>query len=565
MGDIYNETVTVVEWINERNEKAALSFLKINLDDELVNDVDDIFEDMEPTNREYEGFMGNSGPSLEFTYQRTLLVLWPKTRALEVGGVDAALQQLDALIGADDIATARALLVRIAGFAGFARTPKPAQVANALKAAAALHALEPALVILRNLAAMPKPSTYMSSYGFHRQASTLDKVPAVLVASLGAFLTAFKWTSGMEQLVTKTVVPRLEAPAIVQLACTAPVAANALFVAVDWKDTQLPLASLQVLHDMCANGWLSTDVFLQLVNSAAPKYADVASLVQYAVEKKSTASAPLAVTLAKRPLDVAHAVAIADTMFSVPEAEPQFVRSLVAATTLKYADMVSLVALAATRKNQNLVPLAVALAKRPPDATHSITIASTLLLVPEAAPVFVESLKAKCGRRNDTIVKCVLRAARSAAGTSSSYIALAHFRLSLLPPANEPPPAFTWCQSNAFLPARPDVQAFLRGPTQRMVVSGFSGIAQARTFASMYFSKSDNISVTTTTFGTGKNARCEVIKTRAVFEETLRAWEQLHKEGKKLRELLSPKPLSSQPQPLGLSRRLLKDSRRCYR
>ncbi|EQC25460.1 hypothetical protein SDRG_16679 [Saprolegnia diclina VS20] len=473
MDEIHDETLRVLHWVNERNEQLKLASVQIQLESELVNNVDDVFEDMEPTQREYEGYTGNAGPTLEFTYRRALLVLWPRARSLEVAGVKSALSRVQSLVDSGDAASAESLLERIAAFAV---APTEPELATALQAAATIAARESAVAMLRRWAATPKaPVPSRSSY-YDKQTPTDSTT--TLVPAIAALIHSFGWTSSFKELISTTVAPRLGLAAVVQLAGAAPQAADTLLSTVNWTTTTLPLPSLSALHDLDANGRLPDRVFMQLVAKSDLSYGDMSTLVRRAIGQESPSS----------------------------------------------------------------VFLAIALAQRPPDKTHTVPIATTLLSVPAAAALFVQSLLGPCQHASDSIVPGILETARQLSNTPA-YQNLVSFRLRLLPGAKDAPPVKTWCQPSARLPSHPRVQDFLRGPTQTMTEVGFNGIAHARNFANKYFGAGVNrvtgASAMAEPYGTGQNARCDITKTDSYYKASLVKWKQRRDEGIALRQLLS--------------------------
>jgi hypothetical protein len=73
-------------------------------------------------------------------------------------------------------------------------------------------------------------------------------------------------------------------------------------------------------------------------------------------------------------------------------------------------------------------------------------------------------------------------------------------------------PIFSWQQSNAVVPNNPEVQAFLRSPQESMAYM----YDDARRLAVSLNAMGHNVSVTT--FGSGKNYRCDIVKNRNHFE-----------------------------------------------
>ncbi len=80
-------------------------------------------------------------------------------------------------------------------------------------------------------------------------------------------------------------------------------------------------------------------------------------------------------------------------------------------------------------------------------------------------------------------------------------------------------PPFSWHQPEAVVPNHPEVEVFLRSNQESMTYMKFTGIADARHFATYLMRGSKNFSVSVTTSGAGKNSRCIITKTRKHYEE----------------------------------------------
>ena len=85
-------------------------------------------------------------------------------------------------------------------------------------------------------------------------------------------------------------------------------------------------------------------------------------------------------------------------------------------------------------------------------------------------------------------------------------------------------PSFSWHQPEAVVLNHPEVQTFLRSSVQSMTYMKFSGIAEARRFAStlMRMGPSNNFNVSVTSSGIGKLSQCVIMKNRDHFEQTRR-------------------------------------------
>ncbi|CAM6088096.1 unnamed protein product [Calypogeia fissa] len=97
-----------------------------------------------------------------------------------------------------------------------------------------------------------------------------------------------------------------------------------------------------------------------------------------------------------------------------------------------------------------------------------------------------------------------------------------------------PEPVFTWCQPRARLPEYPDIETFLRGPTETFILAGFSRIAEARAFCETYCNNTTKAgySVIGTIGGRGHDSFCEITKTRNFFEADQEKWHYKQEEVK---------------------------------
>eukprot|EP00947_MAST-08B_sp_MAST-8B-sp1_P006524 g6524.t1 len=73
MEDIIDQSTSTVRWIDTRGEDVEFEDID---EHDLIDDVtstNDIFEDEDPARQEYEGYMGNYGPTLEYWYYKAVL------------------------------------------------------------------------------------------------------------------------------------------------------------------------------------------------------------------------------------------------------------------------------------------------------------------------------------------------------------------------------------------------------------------------------------------------------------------------------------------------------------
>lgn len=84
MGEVFDETVDTVCWISSDDKRQEFKGINVDNDDVLDEDEPLFDEDGEPDETSFEGYTGNAGPTLEYTYRVAALVLWPKSKALDI-------------------------------------------------------------------------------------------------------------------------------------------------------------------------------------------------------------------------------------------------------------------------------------------------------------------------------------------------------------------------------------------------------------------------------------------------------------------------------------------------
>ena len=98
-------------------------------------------------------------------------------------------------------------------------------------------------------------------------------------------------------------------------------------------------------------------------------------------------------------------------------------------------------------------------------------------------------------------------------------------------------PKFNWKQRNAVMKDHPKVEEFLRSADREFVYSNFTGVENARQFVDRYFAASGlryGYSARAIVGGKGRSAFVEIIKTKDVFEASVREYRQQQEELKKL-------------------------------
>jgi hypothetical protein len=75
MGEVFSEELNITQWFTVGGHKKEMGFIPL-ADDEIIASID--FTDIAPDESDYEGYMGNYGPSLDRWYHRAALVIWPE-------------------------------------------------------------------------------------------------------------------------------------------------------------------------------------------------------------------------------------------------------------------------------------------------------------------------------------------------------------------------------------------------------------------------------------------------------------------------------------------------------
>lgn len=75
MGEVFSEELSITQWFTVDGRKKEMGFIPLAAD-EIIASID--FTDNAPDESDYEGYMGNYGPSLDRWYHRAALVIWPE-------------------------------------------------------------------------------------------------------------------------------------------------------------------------------------------------------------------------------------------------------------------------------------------------------------------------------------------------------------------------------------------------------------------------------------------------------------------------------------------------------
>ena len=81
MEEVFESYVEVESWRTVDGKSATLGDVSIHLREVIAQSA---FTQREPDDTEYEGFMGNYGPTLDRWYHRAALVIWPRENSIEL-------------------------------------------------------------------------------------------------------------------------------------------------------------------------------------------------------------------------------------------------------------------------------------------------------------------------------------------------------------------------------------------------------------------------------------------------------------------------------------------------
>jgi hypothetical protein len=125
--------------------------------------------------------------------------------------------------------------------------------------------------------------------------------------------------------------------------------------------------------------------------------------------------------------------------------------------------------------------------------------------------------------------------------SSPSIRALCEYRQKWLENNKIKTPEFSWQMPNALLPQYPKVESFLRsGQTTMNLFGVFSGIANARRFASSYNNRVQNgFSINSVPNGVGRNAYVAITKTRGYYDQQVSLFRQFEQEMHNIKEFLN--------------------------
>ena len=519
MDDVHDETVELKCWTALDGTPSGFDPVSMDNVDEILGG--DPFEDATPDKREYEGYTGNAGPTLDYWYHCAVAVVWPTQNAVSMAcstGFAGAVRWAQKLVatGSPDAAP---VLTEVVAFAGSHPTRTQSYLPELLAVAtAAKHEA----CALRTLGLMARPSVGLQSSA--SAAAAADVVFAFGWAPLGdAVPDVVRASSCAHAQHCAGLALALQAKGLVEAAgAVGQATMGAVLASRDLTPAFLPpkvvgSGRCQFLVTGPGGGRPASEpvatALLEMLFVVRTGCHSQRS--QFLARASALPPAVLAAGLAAVRGPITDALRDGDATVRPPfEA---LVRCFLAT------------GLASDR------PLAT-----PADATQVLE-----LLLWYAEPVLLHAFQDAAAGLPAASSGPILQAALCSPAVRA---AIAHPAIRSLASARaeqlcyDPPPR-TWQQPQASVPGHPSVTAFLRGPNQRFVAEGFNGIAHARNFARKHFAGQYNAaeghSADAVPLGTGRRARVEITKTLHAHNARLQQHTRDQKEREGLLDLLS--------------------------
>ena len=86
MEEVYDTEVDTQHWIGPDDNLIKSFKLQFDLEESLLTDedIDELFDDKDPSREEYESYTGNAGPTLDYWYYRGAVAFWPRSMNIKV-------------------------------------------------------------------------------------------------------------------------------------------------------------------------------------------------------------------------------------------------------------------------------------------------------------------------------------------------------------------------------------------------------------------------------------------------------------------------------------------------
>eukprot|EP00803_Ostreobium_quekettii_P000681 evm.model.scf_314EXC.6 EVM.evm.TU.scf_314EXC.6 scf_314EXC:28582-31329(-) len=544
MCDIHETTIeTEKKWVTVDDAEVDLG-LTIDQESEVLGHGQLFKEHDEPDDREYEGYMGNYGPTLQYWYHRAMVVIWPRSGAFDVACSAGLLPPLGLAHRMLKNAEAGSLdmLERVVAFItqswdtmrrreeGDVCTSAISAVAQGGPSAEKL-AVDLLAAMARPVESKPHPDALICPVAKICVGETwlcADAPKAKHVVGISSESVAAELANLMQVMRSKTVsdalcellarCPReqmLHWIALAQaMASQKPVNPYAARVADEvstlvLKEDFRKLATNEFLAVLSMHFIVEAGDSSTRLQNLLSKYKDISTHQLCAVLSHCLS---LGDVITSRPVVMEHVTALAKSFFDASW------EGLDKDAVCKAAEMLSR-------------------AQSKPGGEDLFCNFTGVALT-----------KSKAGHVSESLLSALLQqpCMRTDAASHNVQALIAH-RLEQLSQYSVNP-EFSWRQPQATFPGHyPQVQAFLRGPEQCTTISGvFNGIAHARNFANKYFGSTKwlhdsggNYYAKAEALGIGRGACCKLTKTKGAYRNLLKEYEQRRKEAVGLRSLVA--------------------------
>jgi hypothetical protein len=481
---LVNEREMRTEWVAP-DGRDALEMSSLDKGDLLDNDV--ALFGKEPDEREFEDYEDydeeeDYGPTLTLTYHATAAVFWLAANTARVGtlaDVPAAAARFAET--ADDAALFDAIMRCAKRGSGKVDASALATVLQALRHSPA--AMEPEVAGLRILRYLKQ------SYGLISRLEDSISVPGDVAAfaahfaseavadTLGALVTARRKA---ETYACCKLVEALAASPLTQAAAVAPL--HALFTNHALLQ-ELPPAAVA-----------------PLVRTLLPSAETIAANPDAASERAVSMIAALAATHGLADAALANELAEYAARCECERARAELVKLVEArARRGQVPACITLISAlgASLLRDACLRALCGSFAAGCLPSTRDATLLRVVQLAFSAdgmrsgsGGAFADALLAANARALPALLALPVVCAAATAGDPAAVLLVAERTRELeLAVSEGPPPPPSWAQPGASFPSNPAIEAFLRGPEQRMDVPGFASIAKARNYANEHFAK----------------------------------------------------------------------------
>ena len=549
MDEVHSEEIETINWIGMGDEAApAFENLHIDMDKEvIVYEGEEPFYD-EPDEKNYEGYTGNAGPTLEYWYHRAMVVVWPKRLAVFVAckaGIPSALYLLESMLESNDVRFDDSLREVIDYCENNHSKVWTYCGGDSITARLLNLCLETDGLgdVARALKLLSKSSNYRSHFNKNIVFWKVGIRNLDVAKAIATVVCARGWescSSTVVELVNECALSQCESFA--QLAMEILGIGNmeaALDVArrtfkIFW--TTNPQVSLlgasricTVMRILCFSPELQNEFGGRIVGRLKEITTEVlTTLIIQMCPGYPSFSCRL------NPVD-ADTSTTSTTKDEIPTTEDWFSQICEELTTRNFYQCGPPEAITLTYRAGQVV-------QEKSVRSQIVNLVCTFWRIGNKLLFgrLIQALVDQSKLYKNHLIKTLL--ASEAIWKTLSGEALGILGLQSLVNARieevsqHEKPVFSWCQPLARFSSHPAVQEFLRGPQQSVIYNGFGSLPSAREFARRYLhgKYQDGYSAIGKEGGRGAKAFCEIQKTRDAFEVATRQWRQEQEEVKTL-------------------------------